>query len=284
MTKFLNLVISKLPNKLRYFVSFSIYNKKIPNLINPRDYQEYIFRDIFLNRNNKRYILADKYRARAIVEKKGLGCILPKVYGCWQDAREINFSQLPEKFVLKTNHSCNFNIVCHNKDTLNFEYARKKLNGWLKTKHQTYFETHYHKIKPVIFCEEFIDDKKGIVPIDYKFHCANGEPVFILVVYNRGKNGIGTRLTFDINWNKINFINSTSKEGVATISRPQNLDKMVEYARILSSGMKYIRIDFYDTGDKVFFGEFTLAPLAGILFYYTDDAIKYMGEKIRNYY
>lgn len=46
--------------------------------------------------------------------------------------------------------------------------------------------------------------------------------------------------------------------------------------------MNYVRIDLYDTGEKVYFGEFTLTPLAGILFYYTDEALKYMGDRIRN--
>ena len=90
MTEFINAVIAKLPDKLKYLVSFSMYNKKIPNLIHPRDYQEYIFRDIFLNRNHKKYFLADKYRVRELIKEKGLGHILPQIYGCWQNANEIN--------------------------------------------------------------------------------------------------------------------------------------------------------------------------------------------------
>ena len=282
MNQILNRIIVRLPEKLRYFISFSIYIKRIPNLINPRDYQEYIFKDILFNRNHKRYLFADKYRVREIVQSKGLGHILPEIYGCWQDADQIQFDELPGKFIIKTNHSCGFNIICHNKDKLDQELVRRKLNEWLKLKHQVYFETHYHKIKPVVFCEELIDDKKGFVPIDYKFHCAHGEPVFILAVNNRFVNGRGGRLLFDTNWNKLDFIRNKENEAEAVISRPQNLDKMIEYARILSAGMNYVRIDLYDTGEKVYFGEFTLTPLAGILFYYTNEALKYMGDRIRN--
>jgi hypothetical protein len=278
----LNKVVARLPGKLKYFISYSISYNNIPNLFNPRDYREYIFRDIFLNKNHKRYILADKYRVRDIIKKKGLGHILPRIYGCWKNAGEIEFERLPERFVLKTNHSCNFNIICHNKNNLDYEKTRKKLNYWLNSRHGFYFESHYHKIKPLVICEEYIDDKKGIVPVDYKFHCVHGEPVLILVINKRFINIHSKMLVFDINWNRLDFLKPRYIDNTWEISAPPNLERMKEYARILSSGMKHVRIDFYDTGDRVFFGEYTLTPAAGILHYFTDEALKYMGDQIRD--
>jgi hypothetical protein len=38
----------------------------------------------------------------------------------------------------------------------------------------------------------------------------------------------------------------------ANIPKPKNLEKMIDYARILSKGFDFVRVDLYDTGDKVF--------------------------------
>ena len=47
---------------------------------------------------------ADKYEVRKYVEEKGLGFTLNKLYGVYENANEIDFEQLPEQFVLKTNN------------------------------------------------------------------------------------------------------------------------------------------------------------------------------------
>ena len=45
--------------------------------------------------------------------------------------------------------------------------------------------------------------------------------------------------------------------------------------------LKYARIDFYDTEEKVFFSEITLTPMGGFLSYFTQEALNYMGKAIR---
>ena len=150
-----------LPEKFRYLIEYIYIKHKVPLLWNPRDYSEFIFRDIFLNRNHSRAFLADKYRVREFVAQKGLGDILPQLYGVWDDARKIDFSKLPEQFALKCNHSCGMNIICADKSNLNIEQVVCQLNSWLKTSHPVYFESHYRKIKPLIICEEYISDHSG---------------------------------------------------------------------------------------------------------------------------
>ena len=44
---------------------------------------------------------------------------------------------------------------------------------------------------------------------------------------------------------------------------PPNLDLMLDLACILSSEFKFARVDFYDTGDAVYFGEITFNPGSG---------------------
>lgn len=45
---------------------------------------------------------ADKYLARDYIKECGYTANLPKLYGKWDSADEIDFNELPESFVLKT--------------------------------------------------------------------------------------------------------------------------------------------------------------------------------------
>ena len=274
--------LSNLIFKLRYFKIYVRKKRRIPNIFSPKDYSEFIFKDIFFRNNDDKFVLADKYRVREIIRQKGLEKILPELYGVWENASDINFNELPKKFVLKTNHSCATNIICTDKNKLNITVVKENLNLWMKSKHPIFFETHYDKILPVIICEELISDKKGVYPIDYKIHCANGKPVFIQCCYERTKKSAGKRIILDINWEDLNFVSKNDyhfKNEI--IEKPKHLEEMLKFASILSKDLKYARIDFYDTEEQVFFSEITLTPMGGFLSYFTQEALNYMGKAIR---
>jgi len=238
---------------------------------------------MLLNRNDKHAFLADKFKVRDYVKGKGLADILTHLFGVWDDANKINFDLLPDKFALKCNHGCGMNIICDDRSQLDIKMAISTLNKWMFETHDIYYESHYKKIKPVIICEEFISDNSGLFPMDYKIHCAHGKPVFIQVCIERSKNAGGVNCVYDLDWNDLHFaIDDKGHSVELNISKPKNLDKMLNYASILSSDLNYARIDFYDVGDRVFFGEITLTPMGGWLTHFTKEAQIYMGTKIRN--
>ena len=273
---------SVLPEKLKFFLEYTHRRKQLPNLFIPRDYSEYIFRDILFNKYHQYVMLADKYNARKFIERKGLGFLLPTLYGTWETANDIEFDNLPESFVLKCNHSCGMTIVCPNKSELNRSNAIDLLNKWLKTKHPIYFEGHYRKIKPIIMCEEYIRDSQNMLPIDYKLHCVHGEPLFFLVCYDRILNVSTKLMTFDLAWNQVDFLSDGKwkNNNAQKPDPPKNLTKMIEYGRLLSQGITQVRIDFYDTGTKLYFGEYTFTPQGGWLDYYSSDTLKFIRDKI----
>ena len=53
---------------------------------------------------------------------------------------------------------------------------------------------------------------------------------------------------------------------------------MIEIAKILSADFDFVRVDLYEHNDKVYFGELTFSPWGGIMYSYTDDAIKEYGR------
>ena len=57
--------------------------------------------------------------------------------------------------------------------------------------------------------------------------------------------------------------------------KPKTLNKMIEYAKILSKDFKFIRVDFYEVNNKCYLGELTFTPGNGWFNFSTENDIKY---------
>lgn len=252
--KIVSIINPTLASKIRY----KHYLKKRLDLKNPKTLNEKM---MFLKLNvywEKSFVaeMADKFAARSIVDKVGCSEILNKLLGVWDDAREINWDSLPAKFVLKCNHGSGFNIICYDKSTFDFKTATKKLNKWMKCSYgvEKAEQGIYRRIKRKIIAEEFIETKDGLPPKDYKFFCSYGEVKFLFVASDR----IDGNTKFDYyypNWEWIPVRNQHPNAG--PIQKPPMLDKMIEYAKRLSKDLPLIRIDLYNEGTRIIFGEFT---------------------------
>lgn len=237
---------------LRLGFSFSRYDLKNPVSFNEK------LTVLKLNPLNKSLsVYADKISVRDYVKKKiGDDYLIPliKVY---TNAHEIDFDKLPESFVLKTNHGSGWNIICENKKSLDYNYARKKLDKWLK--YNAFYLTREYQYKPIIpaiICEEFIG--KNIY--DYKFFCFNGEPQIVQVDIDRFTDH--KRVFFDMNWEKKNFsIRYSISEKL--INKPDKFDEMKDISRKLSAPFKFVRVDLYYHNSQVYFGELTFFPGGG---------------------
>ncbi|MBR7492954.1 glycosyl transferase, partial [Klebsiella pneumoniae] len=71
--------------------------------------------------------------------------------GVYRRFSHIDFSILPDQFVLKCNHDSGSTIICTNKNQFNYRQARKKLTLALKKNlYYTTREWQYKNITPVI--------------------------------------------------------------------------------------------------------------------------------------
>ena len=71
--------------------------------------------------------MVDKYAVKDyIAETIGKEYVIP-LLGVWNRVEDIDFEQLPQKFVLKTTHDSGGIVVCKDKSALNIPEARKKL-------------------------------------------------------------------------------------------------------------------------------------------------------------
>lgn len=123
--------------------------------------------------------------------------------------------------------------------------------------------------------------------MDYKIHCFNGRPEFIMVSSDRRNNGDKamhvTQELYDINWKPIFEVKRSGFEipGDGKKPVPEHLDEMLRVARILSEGIDFVRIDLYDLKGRVYFGEMTFSPACGIFPYMTDQFISEMGGRLK---
>ena len=90
---------------------------------------------------------------------------LPKLYGIYKNVEEIDFTVLPQSFVLKTNHDSGGVVIVPDKevflgDSKVFNEAMAKLTKHLNTNFYTlYREYHYKDIEPRIFAEELLGEQ-----------------------------------------------------------------------------------------------------------------------------
>lgn len=262
-------------------MKYKSYTGKKLNLKDPQTWSEKL---LWLNRYwqpELKSICADKYRVREYVQQKGLADILVPMIGHWNTPDEIDFNSLPNRFALKCNHGCGSNIICEDKSTLDIAEAKRKLNIWLKVDYSTrHNEKHYKNIKPCIVGEEFLPVKSLSEIIDYKIHCFDGVPMFIAANFDRDPITLHSHaMVFSPKWERIKCL--IEEENIDEMKRPQNLEELVETARILSEGMPYVRVDLYSINDKLYFGELTFTPSGNMIMVdYTLEFDAKMGKYI----
>lgn len=240
--------------------SFKQKTGKKLDLDNPRRWGEKL---IWLNRNWLPQIksdCADKYKVREYIIAKGYGDLLIPLLGVWEDAREIDFNKLPNRFVLKCNHGCKMNILVEDKNKLDKDQAVAQLNEWKDIEFgKKSGEWHYSKIKPYVICEEFLPVKDESEIVDYKIHCFNGTPKFIGLCFDRDPiTRTSKGLICSTQWERLNYLQDNNEN--VSFPKPSNLDYMLEVAKKLSVDFPYVRVDLYSIHDKVFFGELTFTP------------------------
>lgn len=215
-------------------------------------------------RNDLAKICSDKLLVRDFVKEKIGSEYLNDLMYVYTNAYEINIESLPNTFVLKATHGSGYNIICRNKNNINWDYELKKLDQWCKTNY--YYanrEWVYKDIKPKIICEKYLSERNQYNINDYKFYCFNGIPYYCQVIRGRGENE--TIDFYDMEWNKMPF-NGLRELPMSSIdySKPKDYAKMIELAGILSKGFPFVRVDFYYVDEKIYFGEMTFFPASGM--------------------
>jgi hypothetical protein len=233
-----------------------------PHLRHPHTFNEKICNRKLFTPIPQASILADKVAVRKFVAERGYEDILNEILMVTTRPEEIDFSKLPQRFVIKASHGSGWDIIVRNKEEIVPEEIVDKCQEWMKSVYgESLRESHYRDIPPAIIVEKFLFDTQYEVPLDYKMHVFHGKCHFIQVDYGRFSEH--TRTIYDRNWEPQDFTFTYPRKIVDT-KRPATLGRMLEIAEALARDMDYCRVDLYSVNDHdVYFGEMTLTPAGG---------------------
>lgn len=253
------------------------------NLKNPKRFTEKLQWLKLYDRKPEYTRMVDKITAKEYVaEIIGDEYIIPTL-GVWEHFDDIDFGQLPDKFVLKTNHGSGGGgvVICRDKANFDFAAARKRLEGGLRyNTYRQYREWPYKNIQPKIFAEALLEEAQAKTTAlnDYKFYCFNGEPQ--IVMYSAGRfNGNMTFDYYDMQWNKLS-LEWDKPNSEITAPRPENLGDMIRICRELAKEKPHVRVDLYYVGGKEYFGELTFFDASGFSHFKPEEWNRRLGDLI----
>ncbi|MDW0110676.1 ATP-grasp fold amidoligase family protein [Sporosarcina aquimarina] len=263
--RFLRVVPDELYLKLLFYKNL----KYGLNLEDPITYNEKLQWLKMNDRQSFYPMLVDKVEVRKhIAEILGEQYVVPLI-GVWDDANDIEFEKLPNKFVLKCNHDSKSVIVCTDKRQLDFRKTVKKLEKGLKQNAYWYGrEWPYKSVRPRVLAEKYIEDHNTRILRDYKVVCFHGKAHFIQVHFDRGTPKYHQDL-YDMNWNLV-FMTQGVKDldmrmANNYIEKPGFFDEMVRLSEQLASDMIHVRVDWYYANGQLYFGEMTFYDGSGFI-------------------
>ena len=264
--------------KLRYYLNLG---KKL-NLKNPITFQEKLQWLKLYDQNPLYTKLADKILVKDYVANAiGSEYVIP-LLGVWERPEDIDWDTLPNKFVLKTNHSGGNTgvIICKDKNSFDKNQAIIKLNSSLNDDiYKSLREWPYKNIKKRIFAESFVESPEGSDDLpDYKFFCFNGEVKALFVATDRQKEGEDVKFDFfDADYNHLPF-----KQGHENASilppKPKSFEEMKHIAEVLSQGIPHVRVDLYEVNGHPIFGEFTFCHFGAMVPFQPEEWDYKFGE------
>lgn len=248
------------------------------NLKSPKTFNEKLQ---WLKLHNRKPIyttMVDKYEVkRFVAEQIGEAYIIPTL-GVWERFEDIDFSKLPDQFVLKCTHDSGGLVICKNKAELDIGAAEKKIKQCLKRNYFYYSrEWPYKGVKPRIIAEQYMVDDSGYELKDYKVLCFSGEPELIQI--HRGRFGDHTQDFYDINWDKLDITQGLPLSDV-TLEKPVFLEEMLSLSRALSAGIPHLRVDWYYVDSQLYFGELTFFDASGFDLFEPDEVNEKLGNLI----
>ncbi len=226
-------------------------------------------------------VLSDKIAVRDYVaEKIGEQHLIP-LLGTWERSADIDYSALPDRFVLKTNNASGTVLLVKDKAKLDRKLASRKLDYWLSMPYWYIYgyEMHYAAIPPRILAEPFIEVPERDDLPDWKFLCFNGRVEYIWVDTDRFTDH--KRVIFNRDMTKAPWRQSYSDRNVK-ISYPENMKEMIGIAEKLAAGFDHIRVDLYNVSGKILFGELTFTSESGFEPILPDEWNKRLGTLWKN--
>lgn len=271
-----------LPDKQYIHLLFRLSFGYKLNLKNPQTFSEKLQWLKLYDRNPDYVKMVDKIEVKDYVSNIiGKDFIIPTL-GVWDHAEDINWDALPNQFVLKCNHDSGGVIICKDKSKLDKEAVIKRLNKSLLTDYyKVGREWPYKDVQRRILAEKYIEPLPNMEDLpDYKFFCFDGEVKAMFIATDRQKPNEEVKFDFfDANFNHLPF-RQGHENADHLPSKPKLFEIMKDAAAKLSKGIPQVRVDFYEIGNRVLFGEMTLFHFSGFMPFRPEQWDYYFGEML----
>ena len=119
----------------------------------------------------------------------------------------------------------------------------------------------YKNIVPRIICEEYLTQNDETLN-EYGFYCYDGVPRLVEINEDQAELHRVNMFDLDLNLLENKYGSPPLPEPVI---RPPQFGRMLEYSTILSKGFPFVRVDLLCVNNRIYFGEMTFFPLAGLL-------------------
>ena len=275
------------PDSLMLWLQYRIKMGFWPDFKHPKRFTEKLQLYKMKYRNPVMGQCVDKYEVRSYVDSKGLGHILNKCYGVYDDANQIDFIKLPNSFVLKTTDGGGGEnvIIVRDKNLVDENELKHKLNNWKgRNKIDPGREWAYTQMKSSrIIVEELLCDNSnadGSIE-DYKMMCFNGKFKSLWVDKNRYSDH--HRGFWDEKLNFLYDVYSDHDTFKVPPPLPENMDEMIRVAEKLSEDFPYARVDLYNIKGRIVFGEITFYPWSGYVKFTPDEFDFLLGAYFTEY-
>lgn len=253
------------------------------NLEFPRAFNEKLQWMKLYNRKSEYTAYVDKYKVRGYVEQMiGKEYLIP-LLGVWDDPEKINFSELPDKFVLKCNHNSGLGMcICKDKSKLDIVKTKKELKKGMK---QDYYllgrEWPYKDVPRKVIAEKYMENKSGEDGLnDYKFYCFSGKVEFVMINTDRFSDKATKADYVDREYRRLDMKWGYEQSKVLP-EKPKMFEKMIEIAEILSEGIPHVRVDLYLSDEHIYFGEMTFFDGSGFAKFEPKEWDYKWGEKLQ---
>ena len=255
-----------LPCTLRNQLIILYYIGYWPNLRQPRTFVEKLLAYMRSDRMEQYAPYADKLAVRKYVAAQVGEKYLTQLYGVYSHYAEIDFTKLPEKFYLKLNHGCHWNVPCE--DKAKFLQENKEHQEFLEQHLQENYadksgERQYDKIAPRIYAEEFLQVENPAVNL-YRIFTFGGVPKFIQVTGQfQGPGDLVPRYLnnfYDCAWQPQPFVIGSYSDVPYAVPQPENLTELLAVAQKLAAPFPFVRVDLYNLNGRIVFSELTFTP------------------------
>lgn len=262
------ILIPHSPENISYQLRYFKHHKKICNYRHPKRFSEKLFHRMrypspVLSR------LSDKLLARDYIGSViGAGHLVPLV-GVYRRITGDDLEKMEGGFVIKANHGSGHVRVVADGRAEDLPALAREANAWLDEDFSArHGERHYKAITPMLIVEEALLED-GAPPADFKCHVFNPGPAeapFVYVQVIRGRFGRQREDIYLESWIPAPFrnVDHEQNEGYGVDGKPGLFDEMVGLAKRLASPFGYCRVDCYLHAGRVFVGELTFTPAAGM--------------------